>query len=69
MVMHVVGLFDDATDAQAVARDLEVAGFDSGNIELHRGDAGGIVSRLTGVGVPAPMPTSTLKASGGVVMW
>ncbi len=52
MAMHVVGLFDDSTDAQAVARDLEAAGFDSGNIELHSRNAGGIVSRLTGVGVP-----------------
>jgi hypothetical protein len=69
--MHVVGLFDDATDGQAVVHDLEAAGFDSGNIELNSSNAGVLVGRLTNVGVPendANVYAEGVRRGGSVVI-
>jgi uncharacterized protein (TIGR02271 family) len=52
MAKYVVGLFEDPNDAQAVESDLRSAGFSSSNVELHSGNASGVISRLTDAGIP-----------------
>ena len=60
MAKTVVGLFEDSSQAQAVVRDLQAAGFDRKDIHMDGGNAsggtsgsGGLMATLTSNGVPA----------------
>src|SRR5688572_26096087 len=60
MAKTVVGLFEDSSQAQAVVRDLQSAGFDRNDIHMAGGNASGgmsgaagLMATLTSSGVPA----------------
>lgn len=75
MAKTVVGLFDDARDAQDVLSDLQGLGFSASDAELITqgalsGDASNVVDRLTNEGVPSSDANLYLEGirSGGALV-